>query len=58
MLVKAVRIRLHEPPLLAFWRPNTGLGLRLVVVAPPLTGEHDVTCISVICECVFNACSK
>ena len=41
VLVKAVRIRLHEPPLLVFWRSITGLGLRLVV-APPLIGEHGV----------------
>jgi hypothetical protein len=42
VLVKAVRLRLHEPPLLVFWRSTTGLGLRLVV-APPLIGEHGVT---------------
>jgi hypothetical protein len=43
VLVKAVRIRLHEPPLLVFCRSTTGLGLRLDVLAPPLIGEHDVT---------------
>lgn len=58
VLVKAVRIRLHEPPLFDFWRTNTGLGLRLVVVAPPLIGEHDVTCVSAIGECVFNDGNK
>lgn len=43
VLVNAVRMRLHEPPLPVFWRSTTGLGLRLAVVAPPLIGEHDVT---------------